>query len=182
MSAIVTFNHRWLRDGVKSPASRAMARLCMMSGCYKYSFYWFFCSLLQSCGDNRDALHVLSRQTSESPRACAFQSSAVLHHLFFFFNPPIFFLCQTHIHKPRCPLGQSKIPFWPFCSVNLHTTSQLLPLAAIKDNTIIAISQLSWNPGKVPYLRFLVFLHCVINRLKATPWRSIDSTRVYLSA
>lgn len=25
-----------------------------------------------------------------------------------FFNPPFFFLCQTHIHTPRCPLGQSK--------------------------------------------------------------------------
>lgn len=181
MSAILTFNHRWLRDRVQSPASRAMARLCMMSGCYKYSFYWFFCSLLQSCGDYRDALHALSRQTSESPRACVFQSSTVLHHLFCFFYPPFFFLCQTHVHTPRCPLGQSKIPFWPFCSVNLHATSQLLPLAAMKDNTITAISQLLQNPGKLPHLRF-IGAHFVINRLKPIPRCSIDSSRVYLSA
>lgn len=96
-----------------------------------------------------------------------------------FFYSPFFFLCQTHIHTPRCPLGQSKIPFWPFRSINLQATSQLLPLAAIKDNTII--SQLLRNPGKVPHLRF-IGAHCVINRLKPTPWCSIDSSGVYLNA
>lgn len=106
MSAIVTFNHRWLRDGVQSPASRAMVRLCMMSGCYKYSFNWFFCSLLQSCGDNRDTLHVLSRQTSESPRACAFQSSAVLHHLFFPFLTLPFSSYVKHLHQDALWVNQ----------------------------------------------------------------------------